>query len=141
MKPRYKNLLKAVVASLLLAVIIYIPFRNPEGVPGNLFVVCILFHLMALGVGIFAFLLRLFRLAPLPVSIEKFLDGLNNPERFFYIFMGTVNILFGIGAIVLYLFGSANKSIISEFWPHLVLAAILLSDSFIISKEKNKSYV
>ena len=141
MKLRYKNLLKAVVASLLLAVTIYIPFRNSEGVPGNLFVVSILFHLMAIWVGIFAFFLRLFRLAPLPDTVEQFLDGLNNPGRFFYIFMGTLNCLIGVGAVILNIIGLANRNIITEFWPHLVLAVVLLSDSFIFSKEKKQSYI
>ena len=129
------------VASLLLAAIVYLLFYKSQGVPDNLFVVSYFLHIIVLGLGILVFFLRLLRLAPLPVSLEKFLDGLNNPQRFFYIFMGTANVLFGVGAIILYLFAGANSSIISEFWPHLVLAAVLLSDSFILSKEKIQSYV
>jgi len=140
MKLRYKNLLKAVIASLLLAVIIYISFRRSQGIPGNLFVVSILFHLMALWVGIFVFFLRLFRLAPLPVSVETFLDGLNNPVRFFYIFMGTLNTLIGVGAIIMNIVGLANKNIITEFWPHLIIGPVLLIDSFLLPKRSKNSF-
>jgi len=140
MKIRNKNLLKAIVASLLLAVIIYISFRGSQGVPGNLFVVSILFHLMALWVGVFVLFLRLFRLAPLPANVETFLDGLNNPARFFYIFMGTLNSLIGIGAIIVNIVGLANKNIIMEFWPHLIIGPILLIDSFLLPKISKNSY-
>lgn len=140
MKSRYKNLLKAVVASLLLAGIIYIVFCKSEGVPGNLFVVSIVLHLVALWVGIFALFLRLFRLAPLPASVESFLDGVNNPARFFYIFMGTLNTLTGIGAMTMHLIGLANKNIIAEFWPHLIIGPILLIDSFLLPHTSQNSY-
>jgi hypothetical protein len=133
MKSRYKNLLIGVLGSIFLAVLIYAFFNQSQGVPGNLFVISYLAHLGVLWLGIFAFFVRLFRLAPLPLTIEKILDGINNPGRFFYIFMGTSNLLIGLGAIILNFLGFINRNILFDLWPHIVVGPVLLIDSFVIT--------
>jgi hypothetical protein len=142
MRPsKYRNFLIGLIVSILLVVIVLLLFYPSQGVPGNLFVVTYLIHMLALLVGVILFLLRLFRLAPLPPMLERIMDPVNNPQKFIYIFIGCINLVLGIAALVLCFIGKVNGNMISDFWPHLVLAVVLLSDSLVISKEKNQSYV
>jgi hypothetical protein len=142
MRPnKYRNLFKGLIASILLVVIVLLLFYPSQGVPGNLFVITYLIHVIALLLGVILFLLRLFRLASLPAMLEQIIDPVNNPQKFIYIFIGCVNLVLGITALVLYFIGKVNSNMMADFWPHLVLAAVLLLDSLIISKEKNQSYV
>lgn len=142
MRPnKYRNLFKGLISSILLVVTVFLLFYPSQGVPGNLFVVTYLIHMLALLMGVVIFLLRLFRLASLPPMLERIMDPVNNPQKFIYIFIGCVNLVLGITALVLYFIGKVNSNMIADFWPHLVLAVGLLSDSLVISKEKKQSYV
>jgi hypothetical protein len=135
-----KNIAWSLLASSLLAVLVLILFYPAQGVPGNLFVVTVLVHLLFLLLGCLTFVLRLFRLAPLPEKLDRFLDPVNNPARFFYIFMGIGNLILGVLPFVLHYLGTVNTGMITEFWPHLPLAAVLLVDSFVIGTAKGKLF-
>ena len=123
MEKRYKYVLYSLSLALLLTIALFLIFYPSENSLGRFFgisIVYIYITYVCLYIGIFALILR-------------FIPAIKMTNTFFYISIGTFNLLIGLLTTYLYFLEAANRQWLNKSLINLFIGFLILTDVLFFS--------